>query len=85
MADTNKAWTGKQRSGQVTTVERQAAQDIAKRTFAAQLSENTRKERIRRGDTVIVRDAIEHPDGTRTLLLVTEDALRDIATKLLVD
>jgi hypothetical protein len=70
------------------TIERQTAIDIDARTFKAtvnpfQLSSGP-AERIRRGDTIIVRDVIPNADGTITLKLVTEDALREVATRLLV-
>jgi hypothetical protein len=62
-------------------MERQAAIDIDRRTFSFFLDA---REALRRGDTVIVRDVIE-VDGRLQIRAVTEDALREVATRLLVD
>jgi hypothetical protein len=62
-------------------MERQAAMDIDRRTFSFFLDA---PERLRRGDTVIVRDVIE-VNGRLQVRAVTEDALREVATRLLVD
>jgi hypothetical protein len=62
-------------------MERQAAIDIDRRTFSFFLDA---REPLRRGDTVIVRDVIE-VDGRLQVRAVTEDALREVATRLLVD
>jgi hypothetical protein len=63
------------------SIERQAAIDIDRRTFSFFLDS---RESLRRGDTVIVRDVIE-VDGRLQVRAVTEDALREVATRLLVD
>lgn len=62
-------------------MERQAAIDIDRRTFSFFLDAH---EPLRRGDTVIVRDVIE-VNGRLQVRAVTEDALREVATRLLVD
>ena len=62
-------------------MERQAAIDIDRRTFSFFLES---AEALRRGDTVIVRDVIE-VDGRLQVRAVTEEALREVATRLLVD
>ena len=61
--------------------ERLAAIDIDRRTFSFFIDTS---EMIRRGDAVIVRDVIE-VDGRLQIRAVTEDALREVATRLLVD
>ncbi len=62
-------------------LERQAAIEVDRRTFSFFLDI---KEPLRRGDTVIVRDVIE-VDGRLQLRAVREEALREVATRLLVD
>jgi hypothetical protein len=62
-------------------MERQAAIDLDRRTFSFFIDT---KEPLRRGDTVIVRDVVE-VDGRLQVRAVTEDALREVATRLLVD
>jgi hypothetical protein len=63
------------------SMERQAAIDIDRRTFSFYIET---PERLRRGDTVIVRDVLEI-DGRLQVRAATEDALRYVATRLLVD
>ena len=63
------------------SMERQAAIDIDRRTFSFFIET---REPLRRGDTVIVRDVIE-VDGRLQVRAVTEEALREVATRLLVD
>ena len=63
------------------SIERQAAIDLDRATFSFFIES---REPLRRGDTVIVRDVIEI-DGRLQVRAVTEDALREVATRLLVD
>lgn len=63
------------------SIERQAAVDLDRATFSFFIDA---REALRRGDTVIVRDVIE-VDGRFQVRAVTEDALREVATRLLVD
>lgn len=63
------------------SIERQAAIDLDRRTFSFFLEG---PERLRRGDTVIVRDVIE-VDGRLQVRAVTEAALREVANRLLLD
>lgn len=62
-------------------MERQAAIDIDRQTFSFFLDAS---ESLRRGDTVIVRDVVEI-DGRLQVRAVSEDALREVARRLLVD
>lgn len=62
-------------------LERQAAIDIDRRSFSFFVD---LPDGLRRGDTVIVRDVIEI-DGRLQVRAVTEAALREVATRLLVD
>lgn len=62
-------------------MERQAAIEVDRRTFSFFIDA---RESLRRGDTVIVRDVIEH-DGRLQVRAVREDDLREVAVRLLVD
>lgn len=62
-------------------MERQAAIEVDRRTFSFFLE---MQEPLRRGDTVIVRDVIEI-DGRIQVRAVREEALREVAIRLLVD
>lgn len=62
-------------------MERQAAIEVDRRTFSFFMES---REQLRRGDTVIVRDVIE-VDGRLQVRAVREEALREVATRLLVD
>ena len=62
-------------------MERQAAIEVDRRTFSFFMET---QEPLRRGDTVIVRDVIE-VDGRMQVRAVREEALREVATRLLVD
>ncbi len=62
-------------------MERQAAIEVDRRTFSFFMESC---EPLRRGDTVIVRDVIE-VDGRMQVRAVREEALREVATRLLVD
>ena len=63
---------------------RQASRDMDEHTFTVSRL-TPPSDPIRRADTLIVRDIIENSDGTVTYRLITEDALRAIATRLLED
>lgn len=63
------------------SMERQAVIDIDRRTFSFFVET---AEPLRRGDAVIVRDVIE-VEGRVQIRAVTEDALREVAHRLLVD
>lgn len=74
-------------NGQVQpSFERQAADDIQGQTFPGVMGrEQAEFYRPRRGDTAIVRDVIDAGSGAIIVMLVTEGALKRVATALLVE
>jgi hypothetical protein len=70
------------------SIERQAAIDLDKASFLICVPKDGMDPLIsslRRGDTIIVRDINQTDAGDYILRLVTEDAIRAVATNLLVD
>lgn len=63
----------------------QAALAIAGQTITASVDAADMRGTLRCGDTLIVREVLTATNGNTLLLLIAEDALRDVAAHLLAD